>query len=108
MTPVDEQFEDTWADWMVEEGLDLEDSIQHELLANRHLMDMNDGTHGTWVDNALGVLVVFEDDEVRQLLNAWQESRDGNIMSLSSIMQWLQHFSLFLQDCVDAHDTLND
>jgi hypothetical protein len=105
---VDEQFEDTWADWMVEEGLDLEDSIQHELLANRHLMDMNDGTHGTWVDNALGVLVVFEDDEVRQLLNAWQESRDGNIMSLSSIMQWLQHFSLFLQDCVDSHDTLND
>jgi hypothetical protein len=105
---VDEQFEDTWADWMVEEGLDLEDSIQHELLASRHLMDMNDGTHGTWVDNALGVLVVFEDDEVRQLLNAWQESRDGNILSLSSIMQWLQHFSLFLQDCVDARDTPND
>ena len=105
---MDDKFEDDWANWMAEEGLELEDSIHHELLANRHLMDMNDGTHGTWVDNALGVLVVFEEEEVKELLDAWEESRDGNLMSLTCVMQWLQHFSSFLQDCVDAHDNLNE
>ena len=105
---MDEEFEDTWANWMAEEGLDLEDSIHHELLTNRHLMDMNDGTHGTWVDGSLGVLMVFESGEVQDLLDAWEDSRKGNLMSLSSIMQWLQHLSLFLQECVDSHDTLNE
>ena len=105
---MDEEFEDTWANWMAEEGLDLEDEVHHEILANRHLLDMNDGTHGTWVDNSLGVLVVFEDGEVREFLDAWEDSRKGNLMSLSSIMQWLQHLSLFLQECVDSHDTLNE
>ena len=54
---MEEEFEDTWAIWMAEEGLELEDQIHHELLANRHLMDINDGTHGTWVDGTLGVLM---------------------------------------------------
>ena len=105
---MDEEFEDTWANWMAEEGLDLEDEVHHASLANRHLLDMNDGTHGTWVDNSLGVLVVFEDGEVREFLDAWEDSRKGNLMSLTSIMQWLEHLSSFLQDCVDAHDTLNE
>jgi hypothetical protein len=105
---VEEEFEDTWAIWMAEEGLELEDQIHHELLANRHLMDINDGTHGTWVDGTLGVLMVFDDDEIREFLDAWQDSRKGNLMSLTSIMQWLEHLSSFLQDCVDAHDNLNE
>ena len=105
---MDEEFEDTWADWMCQEGLDIEDEIHHDLLATRHLMDINDGTHGQWCEGSLGILMVFEDAEIRELLSAWSQSREGNLMSLSSIMQWLQHFSLFLQECLDSHDTQNE
>ena len=105
---MDEQFENSWADWMCEQGLDIEDEVRSSLLATRHLMDINDGTHGQWFDGSLGVLMVFEDVEIRELLDAWEQSREGNIMSLSSIMQWLQHLSLFLQECLDSHDTQNE
>jgi hypothetical protein len=95
----EEQFDDLWANWMAVEGLDIEDEIHQTLLASKGLLDMDDGTHAQWVGGTLGVLLTFDFEEVDSILNAWDEAQDGNLIALSTLIHWLQGFTVFLQAC---------
>ena len=110
MIPVgdDEAFDDIWADWMAEEGLEMEDEIELTLLESRGTLDMQDGTHAQWVNGDLGVLLTFSSEEVSELLDAWDDAVDGNIIALSSLMQWLNGFQGFLASCIKARSYLED
>ena len=73
----DDQFEDQWAEWMAIEGLDIELEVADEIRSNITKLDMLDGTHGQWHDESLGVLIVFDSDEARNIVKHWKESAKG-------------------------------
>ena len=103
-----EWLNDVWADWMAEEGLEIEEEIEVSLLESRGILAMNDGTHAQWVDGDLGVLLTFSGEEVSELLDAWDDAVEGNLIALTSLMNWLQGFSGFLASCVKARSDLED
>ena len=100
----DSQFEHEWAEWMAIQGLDIEDEIEHEIKLNLTKLDMLDGTHGQWHEGELGVLIVFGEEEARGIVKHWKESAKGNLISLTSILNWIEGFSYFLQDCINTRD----
>ena len=100
----DAEFEHNWAEWMAVEGLDLEDEIASEMRESRHRLDMHDGTHGQWDNDELGVLIVFSEDEVRNILRQWDDANNGNIMSIFALMNWLEGVTTFLFDCLKLRD----
>lgn len=103
-----EGLDDVWADWMAEEGLEIEEEIEISLLESRGTLDMQDGTHAQWLDGDLGVLLTFTTEEVTELLDAWDDAVDGNLLALTSLMNWLQGFSGFLSTCQKAKSDLED
>ena len=102
----DEGLDDIWADWMAEEGLEIEEEIETSLLESRGTLDMQDGTHAQWMGSDLGVLLTFSTEEVSELLDAWDDAVDGNLIALSSLMQWLNGFQGFLACCIRARSDL--
>ena len=100
----DDQFEDEWAEWMAIEGLDIEEEVADEIRSNITKLDMLDGTHGQWHDETLGVLIVFDNDEARNIVKHWKESAGGNLLSLTCLLNWVEGFSYFLQDCIETRD----
>ena len=104
--PTDE-FEDQWADFMAIEGLDLEDEIACSIKENMGKLDMEDGTHGQWMQDDLGVLIVFEGREAKGIVNSWKEATTGNLVALTKLLNWVEGFSFFLEDCLDTKDDYN-
>ena len=104
----DEGLDDIWADWMAEEGLEIEEEIETSLLESRGTLDMQAGTHAQWMGSDLGVLLTFSTEEVSELLDAWDDAVDGNLIALSSLMQWLNGFQGFLASCIRARSDLED
>mgnify|MGYP001162134560 FL=1 len=104
----DEALDDIWADWMAEEGLEIEEEIELTLLETRGTLDMQDGTHAQWMNGDLGVLFTFSSEEVTEILDAWDDAVGGNLMALTSLMNWLQGFTGFLTTCVNAKSDLED
>jgi|TARA_R110000824_G_scaffold134362_3_gene297336 hypothetical protein len=102
--PSEDQFEDQWAEWMAIEGLDIESEVTEEIRSNATRLDILDGTHGQWHDEDLGVLIVFDKDEARNIVKHWKESAKGNLISLTCILNWVEGFSYFLQDCIETRD----
>jgi hypothetical protein len=102
----EEPFDDIWANWMAEQGLDIEDEIEQTLLSSKGLLDMDDGTHAQWINGTLGVLLTFDLEEVEQLLDAWDQAEDGNMIALATLLQWLNGFSTFLKACTANSDDL--
>ena len=100
----EEPLEDSWAIWMAEEGLAIEDEIHQTLLASKGLLDMDDGTHAQWLSGTLGVLLTVDLEEVNSLLNAWDEAQDGNVVSLAVVLHWVQGFTTFLDACISNLD----
>lgn len=103
--PLPDEFEHQWAEWMAEEGLDMEDQIQASIKDSAHCLDMRDGTHGQWDGDELGVLIVFDEQEVRKLLHSWEEAADGNIMAIFQLMHWMEGVSMFLSDCIRSRES---
>tara|TARA_B100001245_G_C22469448_1_gene240186 strand:+ start:34 stop:366 length:333 start_codon:yes stop_codon:yes gene_type:complete len=103
-----EGLDDIWANWMAEEGMEIEEEIEMTLLETRGTLDMTDGTHAQWLGQDLGVLLTFSEQEVTELLDAWDDATDGNLIALTSLMNWLQGFSSFLASCIKARSDLED
>ena len=99
-----DEFEDRWADFMAIEGLDLETEIADIIKDNIGKLDMDDGTHGQWLNDRLGVLIVFEGTEARGIVRSWKEATTGNLVALTALMNWLEGFSFFLEDCIQTRD----
>jgi len=99
-----DEFEDRWADFMAIEGLDLEDAIARDIKKNMGKLDILDGTHGQWIDDDLGVLIVFQDKEAQGIVRSWKEATTGNLVALTALMNWLKDFSFFLEDCIETRD----
>ena len=104
----DKGLDDIWADWMAEEGLEIEEEIETSLLESRGTLDMQDGTHAQWMGSDLGGLLTFSTEDVPELLDAWDDAVDGNLIALSSLMQWLNGFQGFLASCIRARSDLED
>ena len=104
----DEALDDIWADWMAEEGLEIEEEIEITLLESRGTLDMQDGTHAQWLNGYLGVLFTFSPEEVSDIIDAWDDAVGGNLLALTSLMNWLQGFTAFLNTCVNAKSNLED
>lgn len=103
---VPDEFEHQWAEWMAVEGLDMEDQINASIKDSAHCLDMRDGTHGQWDGDELGVLIVFDEEEVRKLLHSWEDAaNNGNIMSILQLMHWMEGVTLFLKDCIRSRES---
>lgn len=98
-----EDFDCEWADWMAGGGAALEQEIQTDMRAKRHVLDINDGTHAAWHDDSLGVLLVLDDHEVMGLLEMWGEAAGGNIIALSKCLEWLHGLFGFIDHCAGMH-----
>ncbi len=101
---MEEDLEEVWADFMAVEGLEIEDEIEHYLVQSRGLLDMVDGTHAQWVNEDLGVLLMFQEPELYHIVNAWDDAQEGNLVALASLMHWLEGFAEFLSRCITTRD----
>ena len=102
--PGDNDFDDAWEHWLMEVGIDLAEEIEDSIEATRYRMDMDDGTHAQWREDQLGVLLVLEEDEVRDLVTAIDGSKTGNIEDWVLVAGWTQHFISFLRHCLSQKD----
>lgn len=99
--PID--FESAWASWFagpVRE--ELQADIAEELDRTCGVFDVQDGTHAKWSENTLGVLTVFNTDEIIALLCAWDEAADGNWLAQKDVLIWLEKWMQFISSCVEA------
>lgn len=99
-----DEFDCVWAEWMAGGGNVLEAEIHETIKKTAHLLDMTDGTHASWHDGRLGVLVVFDSYDVASVLSAWEAAEGGNLMALTHIMEWLKGFVNFVDYCVTEAD----
>ena len=70
-------FESAWTSWFASSVRhDLQEGIATELERTSGIFDVQDGTHAKWNGKRLGVLTVFDTDEVIALLCAWEEAEN--------------------------------
>jgi len=100
---MEEDLEDAWIAWHEEVGHDLEVEIEKEFRATFHLFDLLDGTHAKWiqtkeesVDDYFGILLVFTEEELADLMTAWLEAKEGNMRAGASVANWLTTFFSFI------------
>jgi hypothetical protein len=92
-------LEQQWASFMAETGSDLDKEIKSTMSANAHLLDIEDGSHATWFHGQLGVLIVFGEDDVINLMETWDDAADGSLMAVAAMLEWLKHFVKFVTAC---------
>tara|TARA_R100000152_G_C6684296_1_gene117396 strand:+ start:250 stop:555 length:306 start_codon:yes stop_codon:yes gene_type:complete len=62
--PEEPDLEYLWESWVSSaEAEELESEVWDGLIDSVHLFDVNDGTHAGWVEDQLGVLLVFDLNE---------------------------------------------
>ena len=66
-----------WEAFLAAHGEDIQSSVTESLIKNAHLFDINDGTHASWYDNQLGILVVFTEDEAEHLASEEWRLKEG-------------------------------
>ena len=76
--------------------------ISDELDRTSGLFDVQDGTHAKWSAETLGVLTVFNTEEIVALLCAWEEAADGNWLAQKEVLIWLEKWMEFISCCVEA------
>ena len=99
--PLDLEAE--WASWCngpVRQ--ELQQGISDELDRTSGLFDVQDGTHAKWSAETLGVLTVFNTEEIVALLCAWEEAADGNWLAQKEVLIWLEKWMEFISCCVEA------
>ena len=42
--------------------------------------------------------------EVEKIVDSWALAMDGNLMAMSHIMNWMEGFQYFLEDCLNKRD----
>jgi len=95
-------LEQQWISWMDDGGSIVEQEIEEEFRKNFSVFEIADGTHAKWVkhegapEEELGVLIVFTPDELSDLVCAWQDAQDGNMVAGSFVAGWLGHFMDFM------------
>ena len=94
-----------WDEFMAFSGTDLEQDIASTLQSTRHLLDIHDGTHASWHDDKLGVLLVFGPSEASGLVGAWHDCDEGNLIALSRILDWLGGLVSMVEQCVALYGT---
>ena len=100
----DPVLEQQWTSFMEGGGKVLESEIHETIQKTSHLLDMTDGTHASWHDGHLGVLLVFDSYDVASVLSAWAAAEDGNLLALTHVMDWLNGFVQFVDYCVSEAD----
>ena len=100
----DPVLEQQWTSFMEGGGNVLESEIHETIQKTSHLLDMTDGTHASWHDGHLGVLLVFDSYDVASVLSAWAAAEDGNLLALTHVMEWLKGFVQFVDYCVTEAD----
>jgi len=93
-----------WNDFMRSAGIDAELSIKRSLEATQHMFDLEDGTHGKWVEDTLGVLFKWEEHDLFSFLAAWHDANDGSWSAQRAIVAWMDSFVDFLERCVGAEE----
>ena len=66
-----------WEAFLAEHGDDITTTVRESFSKNAHLFDINDGTHASWYDNQLGILVVFTEDEAEHLASEEWRLKEG-------------------------------
>ena len=96
-------FESAWTSWFASSVRhDLQEGIATELERTSGIFDVQDGTHAKWNGKRLGVLTVFDTDEVIALLCAWEEAENGNWLAQKEVLTWLEKWMQFVTCCVEA------
>lgn len=93
-----------WNDFMRSAGIDAELSVKRSLEANQHLFDLEDGTHGKWVDEELGVLFVWKEHDLFAFLSAWHDANEGSWAAQKAIFAWMDSFVDFLDKCIMSEE----
>ena len=96
-------FESAWASWFASPiRQEIQQGISDELDRTSGVFDVQDGTHAKWNGDRLGVLTVFNADELVALMCAWEEAAVGNWMAQKDVLIWLEKWMEFISCCVDA------
>ena len=95
-------FESAWSSWFASPVREeLQAWIATELERTSGLFDVQDGTHAKWNGEQLGVLTVFNADELIALMCAWEEAEHGNWLAQKDVLIWLQKWMEFITCCVE-------
>jgi len=89
-----------WAEFMAEQGLSLEQEILEQFRDQRHLLNIEDGTHASWHDDRLGVLLVFRDTDAADFVGAWRDADAGNLLALGRMLEWMTGLVHMVEHCV--------
>ncbi len=101
-------LDEKWTTWLADTGNRLAEEVEEQFLKNRHIFEMEDGTHAKWVkskdyeEERLGVLLIFNLEELSELCCAWEDAQDGNMMAGSFVAGWLGQFMAFVDRAADA------
>ena len=96
-------FESAWSSWFASPVReDLQTGIATELERTSGLFDVQDGTHAKWNGERLGVLTVFNTDELIALMCAWEEAESGNWGAQTDVLSWLEKGMEFITWCVES------
>mgnify|MGYP003313293308 FL=1 len=100
---MEEDLEDAWLAWHSEVGHELGAEIEKNFRSTFHLFDLLDGTHAKWIqsrsddeDDYFGILLVFSEEELAELMTAWLEAQEGNMRAGASVANWLSTFFQFI------------
>ncbi len=96
-------FESAWSSWFASPVREeLQAGIATELERTSGIFDVQDGTHAKWNGEQLGVLTVFNSDDLIALMCAWEEAENGNWLAQKDVLIWLQKWMEFISCCVEA------
>ena len=102
MPPLD--MEKAWADFLIQQGEDIEEYISDELNKSRETFSFQDGSHAKWIDSKqVGILLTFSVDELAKVLAAWDEAYENhNDFAADFIMQWVSPVMNLLERTAEA------
>ena len=87
-----------WQSFLANEGWKISKEIYSTLEATSNLLDTADGTHAKWSsDGQLGLLLVFDSDE---LIGAYFAGMDGSDGAQSSFGCWVAGLMGMLDACL--------
>ena len=96
-------YESAWSSWFASPVRhELQAGIAEELDRTSGIFDVQDGTHAKWNGDRLGVLTVFNTDELIALMCAWEEAESGNWLAQKEVLIWLEKWMQFITCCVEA------
>jgi len=85
-----------WDVFVAEHGEEVNVALRESFERNGHLYDINDGTHASWHEDSLGVLVVLTQEEAETLASEQWRISEG----FATMPAFREFLGRFIEDLV--------